>query len=358
MTIPEPVNSSSSTDRNESASSTINNSNYGNNVDIDDINNDETNNDNNSSNSNIDEESPEHAAKIAAVLKKALVGAILLGLIVFVIIDASTNQHVKTAIFSFLEWIEEHPALGVLGFVAVYFVATVCFVPGSILTLGAGFVFSSAFRSLWIGVLLGTGAVFVGASLGAIAAFLLGRYLFRDAVSNRFLNTNDASNNKYKRFEALDNALRNNGLKIMVLLRLSPIIPFNALNYLAGVTGVKFRDYALACLGMLPATIVYVFLGASAGSLAEIGGKASDIDGTSTDSTGGNRTVTIVVAVVGVAFGVLAVGLTSYYAKQELNKVIEAEKQQQRQNDDNGNNDGDEREGTADGAITSETYDV
>ncbi|VEU43568.1 unnamed protein product [Pseudo-nitzschia multistriata] len=258
----------------------------------------------------------------ASCYKKTAVGLVLLGLIIFVIADSLTNQHIKTGLLAFLEWIEDHLVVGVLSFVLVYFLATVFFIPGSILTLGAGFVFSSAMDSLWIGVLLGTAAVFVGASLGAIVAFLLGRYLFREAVAVKLTQ-------KYKIFEAIDRALEQNGLKIMVLLRLSPIFPFNALNYSMGITAIRFWDYVLACLGMLPGTIVYVFLGASAGSLAELGG---DEDETEEDDD--NKTVTIVVIVVGVVFGFLAVGLTSYYAKQELNKVLEEEAEQ---NDESNN---------------------
>merc|ERR1712157_296180 len=115
------------------------------------------------------------------MIKKAMIGIVLLGLIVFVIVDSQTNNIVRDGILSFLEWIEENVAWGVLSFVLVYFLATIFFVPGSILTLGAGFVFSAALdNNLWRGVLLGTAAVWVGASAGAIAAFLLGRYLLRD----------------------------------------------------------------------------------------------------------------------------------------------------------------------------------
>jgi uncharacterized membrane protein YdjX (TVP38/TMEM64 family) len=168
--------------------------------------------------------------------------------------------------------------------------------------LGAGFVFSSAF-GLGLGVCLGVFAVFVGASAGAIASFLLGRYLFRDSVSSL--------SKKYSIFEALDIALSEKGFRIMVLLRLSPIVPFNFLNYIAGVTSIPFWSYFWANFGILPGTTLYVFLGASAGSLTD-----------SADSGDENMTVTIIVIVVGVVFGILAIALTSYYAKKELNKVI------------------------------------
>ena len=233
--------------------------------------------------------------------KKAIVAVVLLAFIAFVVADSLTNGYVGDGITSFLEWIERNPILGLFVFMGVYFVATILFIPGSVLTLGAGFVFANAF-GLGTGVLLGAVAVFFGASAGAVAAFLLGRFLLRDRVSGL--------TKKYAIFEALDVAFEEKGFRIMALLRLSPIIPFNAINYIAGVTALSFWSYVWAMLAILPGTILYVFLGASAGSLAD------------SASSGDNATVTIIVVVVGVIFGVIAVGLTSYYAKKELNKVV------------------------------------
>jgi uncharacterized membrane protein YdjX (TVP38/TMEM64 family) len=191
---------------------------------------------------------------------KLMIGLVLLALVTFVIIDSSTTGYVRSAVSNFLEWIETHAVAGIFLFIMVYFIATVFFIPGSLLTLGAGFVFASAF-GLGPGVALGTLVVFSGAASGALAAFLLGRYLLRDAVGR--LST------KYAVFQALDQALIGNGLKIFILLRLSPIVPFAALNYVAGVTAVSLRDYAIALIAILPGTLLYVFLGASAGSLAD-----------------------------------------------------------------------------------------
>jgi len=272
-----------------------------------------------SDSNDADNEAPEDKNSCT---NRIVIGLLLLGLIVFVIIDSQTNQWVRTGIVAFLEWVENNVVAGVFAFMALYFLATIFFVPGSILTLGAGFVFSASLGSLGWGVLLGTVAVWIGASLGAIASFLLGRYLFRDGCVGRLTE-------KYTIFKALDNALMDKGLRIMVLLRLSPIVPFNVLNYIAGVTGVQLWHYVVACVAMLPGTILYVFLGASAGSLTAIsGGMDGDNDG---DDAGeedptNNRVVTISVVVVGVVFGILAIGVTSYYAKQELNKVLEQDK--------------------------------
>jgi uncharacterized membrane protein YdjX (TVP38/TMEM64 family) len=233
--------------------------------------------------------------------KKIMLGLLLVAFVIFVIIDALTTGFVRSGIDSFLAWIEANPAPGFFVFMIVYFVATILFVPGSILTLGAGFVFANAF-GLGVGVLLGALSVFFGASAGAILSFLLGRYLLRDWVKTL--------TKKYAIFEALDAALVQKGFRIMALLRLSPIIPFNAINYIAGVTAVSLRDYCLSLIAIVPGTTLYVFLGASAGSL------------TDSASSGDHTTVTIVVVVVGAILGVGAIILTSYYAKKELNRVI------------------------------------
>jgi uncharacterized membrane protein YdjX (TVP38/TMEM64 family) len=184
----------------------------------------------------------------------------------------------------------------------VYAVATVLFIPASILTLGAGFVFAAAF-GLGGGIVLGVVSVFIGASIGAILSFLLGRYLLRDFVSTLI--------KKYTLFEALDSALEQNGLKIFLLLRLSPIVPFNATNYIGGVSAVSFRDFALALFGILPGTTLYVFLGASAGSLMD------------SASSGDNMTVLIVVIVLGAVFGVITIWLTTRFARKELMRIVQ-----------------------------------
>lgn len=240
-----------------------------------------------------------------ACIQRSLVGVVLVGIIIFVIVDSLTNGYVRTGFEIFLQWIENNPIAGVFAFMAVYFAATVLFLPGSILTLGSGFVFANAF-GLGFGVVLATISVFFGASTGAIVSFLLGRYLLRDSVNKL--------TKKYPVFEAIDKALEEKGFRIMALLRLSPIIPFNALNYIAGVTAVSLWAYSWAMFAILPGTILYVFLGATAGSL------------TDSATSGGTSTTQIVTIVVGVVFGVLGVGFTTYYAKKELRKITEDRK--------------------------------
>lgn len=158
---------------------------------------------------------------------------------------------------AFAAWVDGLGPLGPLVFVAGYALAVVAFVPGSLLTLAAGAIF---------GVGRGVIFVFVAATLGATAAFLVSRYLARRAVEQRLAG--DA------RFAAIDRAIGREGRKIVLLQRLSPIFPFNVLNYALGLTRVRLLDYVVASVGMLPGTLLYVYSGKVAGDVAAVAGGA------------------------------------------------------------------------------------
>ena len=161
---------------------------------------------------------------------------------------------------SFNDWVGQMGVVGVFIFIGVYVLATVLFAPGSILTIGAGFAFG-----LWKGFL----AVSVGATLGASLAFLIGRFIARDKV--------EAIARRNETFREIDNAIGEEGAKLIFLLRLSPVIPFNLSNYFYGLTAVRFWPYALASwIGMMPGAFLYVYIGTAgrAAVLAAAGGEA------------------------------------------------------------------------------------
>lgn len=144
-------------------------------------------------------------------------------------------------------------AAGPALFVAAYVAATVLFIPGSLLTVAAGFLY---------GPLLGTALVSVASTCGAAAAFLVGRYLARPAIERRLAGN--------ARFAAVDAALAREGPRIVLLLRLSPLFPFSLLNYGLSLTGVRFWPYVLSSwAGMLPGTVAYVALGGAGKAAAE-----------------------------------------------------------------------------------------
>lgn len=189
-----------------------------------------------------------------------LIVIIFLSKIYFAVAQESINifsLNPQALLQSALQWIHGLGSLGGIAFIGIYIIATVAFLPGSILTLGAGVIF---------GVILGSLYVFIGATLGATAAFLVGRYLARGWVTNKIYDN--------KKFAAIDKAVGKEGLKIVLLTRLSPIFPFNLLNYALGITGVSLQDYFLGSVGMIPGTIMYVYIGSLAGNLAFIGSES------------------------------------------------------------------------------------
>jgi len=173
---------------------------------------------------------------VAAVAALALLGRSLAG-----------------AVPRFAAWIDGLGALGPIVFVGGYALAVVAFVPASLLTLAAGAIF---------GLTRGVVYVFLAATLGATAAFLVARYVARAAIERRLAGT--------PRFAAIDRAVGAEGRKIVFLLRLSPVFPFTPLNYVLGLTRVRFADYVLASAGMLPGTFLYVYYGKLAGDVAEL----------------------------------------------------------------------------------------
>lgn len=136
--------------------------------------------------------------------------------------------------------------LGPAIFIAAYALATVFFIPASVLTVAAGYLF---------GPLLGTGVVSAASTLGASLAFLVSRYVARPFVQSLI-----SSNPK---FAQIDAGIAASGAKVVFLLRLSPLVPFTLLNYMLGLTSVPFGPYVAASwAGMLPGTVAYVGLGA------------------------------------------------------------------------------------------------
>jgi uncharacterized membrane protein YdjX (TVP38/TMEM64 family) len=157
-----------------------------------------------------------------------------------------------------LDWITGLGPWGPIAFVVMYAAAAVLLLPAFVLTLGAG--------AVW-GVPRGFAAVWVGATLGAVAAFLIGRYLARGWVARR-IEGNPA-------FTAIDDAVAREGWKIVGLTRMSPAFPYGLLNYAFSVTRVTVRDFVLAtAAGMIPGIAMYVYIGSLAGTLAGAGERA------------------------------------------------------------------------------------
>jgi uncharacterized membrane protein YdjX (TVP38/TMEM64 family) len=183
---------------------------------------------------------------------------VVVAAVVVAAIVAARVLPVRPWLASFQGWVKGMGAEGMLLYGVVYVAAVVLFVPGIVLTLGAGFLFG-----------LGWGIVVVSAAstVAAALAFLIARYFARAGVER--LAKKDA------RFEAIDRAIGKDGWKVVALLRLSPLVPFSLSNYLYGLTSVKFWQYvATSWVAMLPATVLYVYLGAAGRTIGE-GGRRS-----------------------------------------------------------------------------------
>ena len=172
-----------------------------------------------------------------------------------------------TYLLPLAEWVtrlaqgaRETGTLGVVIFFVAYVVSTVAFLPGSILTLAAGF----AYGPVWALAIVSPASV-----TGATCAFLLGRTLLRDWAAQKVGGS--------ARALAIEAAVERESFKLVLLLRLSPIVPFNLLNYVLSLTRVGLGTYVLASfVGMLPGTVLYVYLGSLAPAAAELSSAAQE----------------------------------------------------------------------------------
>ncbi len=189
-------------------------------------------------------------------------------------------------------------AWGPVVIVVTMMVVCVTSLPGAPLTLGCGFLFG-----VWKGTLIAT----AGATLGASAAYVLGRTFARNWVKR--------SISRRARFARLDRATQHHGFMIVLLSRLSPLFPFNLLNYAFSVTAVKFRDYFFATMiGVIPACFVWVYMGTFMKTIAEVAtGKVDP------------STVKPWVLVLSLVITLIAMVVLAYVAKKMLARALAEE---------------------------------
>ena len=243
---------------------------------------------------------------------RLIILAILVTIIVLIIVY---RDWVSDTTQDFLEWLGENPGVGTVCLALIYIIATLFWIPGSLLTIGAGVALNQALESTALAILIGSIGVWVGAEIGSTLAMLIGRYLFRDSAANLA--------KKYRVINAIDKVMEKEGLKFTFLLRLCPLIPYNAFNYVMGVTAVSFKHYVIGGLGMIPGTIVYVFVGTTIGNIA---------DAASGDYEGG--TATLVFLIVGTVFAFAAVVYITIVVKRYLNKQLQEDDAQKQQKEE------------------------
>ena len=170
---------------------------------------------------------------------------VALALAIVVIFQFKLLSPVQDVFKAALHWLEGLGAWAPAAFVLLYIASCVACLPASFLTVGAGVAF---------GVVTGSILVSIGATLGASAAFLVGRHLARDWVRRKIGHR--------PAFVAIDKAVAEEGWKIIFLTRLAPVVPFFLLNYAYGLTRVPLRHYVLATwIGILPGSTLFVYIG-------------------------------------------------------------------------------------------------
>jgi uncharacterized membrane protein YdjX (TVP38/TMEM64 family) len=179
---------------------------------------------------------------------------LLVALILLAVAAAVYSLPVLQWITALADRVRGTGARGVAIFFAAYVISTVLLVPGSLLTLAAGF----AWGPVW-----GLAIASPSSVAGATAAFLLGRTFMREWVVRK---TGDSA-----RLRAIGKAVDREGFTLVLLLRLSPLVPFTLLNYALGLSSVRLGTYiAASAIGMLPATALYVYLGSLAPAAAQL----------------------------------------------------------------------------------------
>lgn len=233
--------------------------------------------------------------------------AILIALLASAFVAAQLFD-LRTLLANWMDALRQAGPVALLYLPLIYVAATVCMAPGSVLTIAAGALAAATWpgdtaRALAAGYL----AVACGSVAGATAAFLLGRTLARAWVEQRIVGS--------ARFRAIDDAIAREGFRVVLLLRLSPVFPFNLLNYTLGLTRVPLRHYVVAsALGMAPGTLLYVYIGATAQTLAA--------SAAGQDTANGWRTALLV---AGLAATFAVVALVTRAAKRALHLPVEPE---------------------------------
>jgi len=235
----------------------------------------------------IEEEPAQQSSRAGTLLRAALV---LAAIALLYWLGRQAGDQVPR----FTAWVDSLGFWGPVLYCVGYVIATIAFVPCSLLTLAAGAVFG-----LW----KGTALVFVSATIGSSLAFLLARRVARRAVERRIAGD--------PRFAAIDRAVGNQGRRVVFLLRLSPVFPYNLLNYALGLTQVRFVDFFVASIGMLPGTFLYVYVGRGFGSLAALGA----------DQRLGSGPGAIALWVVGLVATILVTALVTRAARRALAEV-------------------------------------
>jgi len=179
-----------------------------------------------------------------SILLSTLLVALLLTVLVYF--------DLQTPVIEFLNWLQNLGLWAPLIFMGIYMLLVICLLPSVLFTLGAGFLF---------GAFVGTGAVVIASTLGAINAFLISRYLFSNRVKQYLRH--------HQKLKMINDEFIHEGWKLIILTRLVPFFPLKLSNYFFGSTRFSLTDFVIGTfLGIIPNTLFIVFVGSLAADLS------------------------------------------------------------------------------------------
>lgn len=205
-------------------------------------------------------------------------------------------KELKAEFLSFLEYMKTHLLIGTVVIIIIKIIGTILYVPGILLAISVGFAYKTTLNSYLLSIPIGVLVISIGSAIGCSCAFFLGRYLLKSWLHSKLC--------KLRIYVALDRSLKNHGLRTNFLLRLTPLIPYNIVNYFLGVTSSTYRDYLLGLIGFLPLLIIYVFIGSTLNDLADMTIKDNELE--------------LVLLIVSLILSVLCIYLITQMAKREL----------------------------------------
>jgi len=221
---------------------------------------------------------------------------------------------------NFLIWMEDHPIRGLVAYMIVYPLHMVVLLPSTPLVMGAGFVFKVQYG--WVGgVSFCSFVTLFGSLMGSIVCFLLARYCIRARVRKW--------SKRYPMFDPIDEAVSENGFKIMSLLYLTPVMPLGPVSYMMGTTSMPLVDFAKAKIFALPLTVLYVYMGAATGTLMTATSTNTEEDQQGITNTKPQplsaqmheMSLSPKAMIFGIILSVVSIALISYRMKMELDKV-------------------------------------
>jgi uncharacterized membrane protein YdjX (TVP38/TMEM64 family) len=186
------------------------------------------------------------------ISEKAKVGVVLAAVVALVTLIAIKHNDLKLLLIASFQLIEQHKAIGTMVVIPLFGLLSCLLIPTTFSTILTGIVFP-----FWLALLIAE----LGHQFGIVLSFLVGRTWLKPWIESKY--SQDA------RYKAIDAAIRQNALKVVLLLRLTPVFPFGITNYILSTTNIRLRDVmAASVVGNLPGSTIHTLMGTMIGSLA------------------------------------------------------------------------------------------